>query len=137
MKPDPRKEAERWLRQAEHELRAGETLSRTGFYAEAWFMAQQAAEMALKALMYFQGARFVREHSLTEILKQLVHNFPNLGQFQASAGRLDQYYLTPRYPNAVPGGAPFELFTDAQAKEAVEMASKIVGAVGSIIRQSS
>ncbi len=39
---------------------------------------------------------------------------------------LDLYYIPTRYPNGFPMGAPYEHFTQKQAKEAIEYASKVL-----------
>jgi HEPN domain-containing protein len=46
---DSAHEAERWLRQAENDLTFGRIAQREGFFNQACFIAQQAAEKALKA----------------------------------------------------------------------------------------
>ena len=105
MKPGRVNEAQRWLRQAEDDLGAGEVLRDGGFHAQACFMSQQAAEIALKALHYLGGARHVLGHSVVELLAGLVEKHPELGSMTEVASRLDQYYVPTRYPNALPGGA--------------------------------
>jgi HEPN domain-containing protein len=47
------------------------------------------------------------------------------------AKRLDLYFISARYPDAFPSGAPFEFFTRDQAEEAVSFAEKIVESVRS------
>ncbi len=44
------------------------------------------------------------------------------------AKRLDLYYISARYPDAFPSGAPFEYFTRDQAEEAVQYAEALVAA---------
>ena len=110
MKPDPKAEAQRWLRPC--------------------FLPQQSAE---KALAYLRGARFVPSHSVVELMKSLKEPYPQLSQFTDFASRLDQYYIATRYPNALPGAAPFEVFSKSQAEEAVEMARGIINEAGLII----
>ena len=46
------------------------------------------------------------------------------GDLEESAKILDQYYTTTRYPDSVIGGAPFETFTEKQAREAIVHAGK-------------
>jgi len=45
------------------------------------------------------------------------------------AKRLDLYYISARYPDAFPSGAPFEYFTRDQGEEAVSFAERIIAAV--------
>ena len=50
-----RNQAVRWLRTAGQDLRSAEILTEAGQYANACFLAQQAAEKAVKALCYAAG----------------------------------------------------------------------------------
>lgn len=50
-------EAHRWFQQASYDLKAVEWNLQGGFYDTACFLAQQAAEKALKSLLYYLGAR--------------------------------------------------------------------------------
>lgn len=110
-----------WLKQAENELLwAEDALSRDQF-ALSCFLCQQAAEMALKSLGYFRGADMVKGHSITAIADALSIN----GPVREAALRLDQYYITTRYPDSHFTGAAFEYFTHDQAAEAIEFAKRI------------
>lgn len=101
-----------WLLQAESDLRSVVDLSANGHYAQACFNAQQAAEKALKALAFFRGSDLVKSHSLSTIAKDLAIN----GHLATYATKLDLYYLTARYPDALPGNAvPSENFTQNMA----------------------
>ena len=59
MKPDARAEGRRWLAQAENDLAFAALASREGYFAQACFNSQQAAEKALKAFLYSRGAEQV------------------------------------------------------------------------------
>ena len=52
-------EAGRWLQAAEDDLRFARFAANGGFFAQACFFAQQAAEKAVKAVHYAGGARAV------------------------------------------------------------------------------
>ena len=65
-------------------------------------------------------------HSLQELLNDLVSTYRDMEPLREAVCRLDQYYIATRYPDALPGGLPFETYTKGQAEEAVEMASQIV-----------
>jgi len=121
-----RSEAERWLRQAESDLAFAELGAREGFPAQACFTSQQAAEKALKAIVYLSGARFVPGHSLVELLARATTGTEGLLHLRDSARQLDQYYIPTRYPNGLPGGIPAEVFTDAQAEDAVGRARAFI-----------
>lgn len=114
-----------WLRQAESDLAWGRDSLRAGHFAQTCFIAQQVAEKCLKSLAYFRGADLVRGHSVLVIARELDIN----GELERAAMRLDQYYISSRYPDAQPAGAPFEFFTPDQAREALDFARSFVNRV--------
>ena len=126
MKPDPKQEADRWLRQTQNDLAVVRMSVREGFYAHACFMSQQAAEKTLKALAYLKGDRFVPGHAVVGLLDEIISAYPELESVRNGAKRLDQYYVPTRYPDALPGGAPFEVYSQDQAEEAVSVAESII-----------
>lgn len=112
-----------WLLQSESDLRSTVDLIKTSHFAQACFNAQQAAEKALKALAFFRGADLVKSHSLVTIAKDLKLN----GELATFASKLDLYYLTARYPDALPENAvPAENFDRTMAQEALRMAEKFL-----------
>lgn len=129
----PRAEAERWLTQAENDLSFAQLGAREGFPAQACFVCQQAAEKALKALHYWRGARVVVGHALVDLLDGLVAGHPALGTLRKAAQQLDQYYIPTRYPNGLPGGTPFEVFTQEQADEAIAFAREFIARARALI----
>lgn len=138
MKVAARDEAERWLRQAESDLAFAALGAREGFPAQACFTSQQAAEKAVKAVLYLSGARFVPGHSVVELLDRAAAAVADtdaapLRRLQDSARQLDQYYIPTRYPNGLPGGIPAEVFTDAQAEDAVGRARSFVEAARALL----
>lgn len=114
--------AEAWRRQADNDLKFAKAALRDGFYAQCCFICQQASEKALKAILIARGNRLILSHSLYDLCRALRINGPLL----QAASILDQYYLTGRYPDALPGPAPFEVFSKAQASEAVRLATVVI-----------
>lgn len=128
-------EATRWLRQAENDLAAARLVLQGGFFAQACFMAHQVAEKALKALAYFRGDRFVIGHSLVELASTLEDSYPRLRDLQRLLTTLDRYYLPTRYPDALPGGVPFETFQRDEAQEAVDGAARVVACAQEVVQK--
>lgn len=118
-----------WLRQAQADLRWGRDSLEHGHYAQSCFIAQQVAEKAIKALAYARGAALVKSHSILATVRELAIN----GELEGIARRLDQYYISSRYPDAQPAGIPSDYFTLEQAREAMGMAERFVGAVATLI----
>ncbi len=123
---DRHAEAERWLRQAEHDLAFGRLALKERFFAQACFVAQQTGEKALKAIAYAQGERVVIGHSLVELVSRLQDRVATLRARREDAGILDQYYVPTRYPNGLAGGVPFEAFGETQAMSALTAAERFV-----------
>ena len=119
-------EAERWRRQAVNDLEFARVAVRERFYAQACFIAQQAAEKAVKAVAYGLGERTVIGHSLVTLISRYRDRVSELNHLQELAGILDQYYVPTRYPNGLAGGVPFEAFGESQAAAAVDAADRFV-----------
>jgi HEPN domain-containing protein len=110
-----------WLRQADNDLEWARHSLTGGFCAQTCFVAQQAGEKALKALCFFKGFDVVKTHSLYQIVQVLEED----GPLKECARELDLYYISGRYPDAFPGGAPFEILTQGQAEQALRAAREI------------
>lgn len=125
----PRETAARWLRQAEHDLSIAQKL-REESPADACYFSEQAAQKALKAFMYLHGSREVMEHSVVFLAEQCAKQDTAFEAFIRHGQTLDPYYITTRYPDALPDPAvPFETYSVAQADEGIRLAGEIVAAV--------
>lgn len=120
-----------WFKQAQNDfLWAQDTLVSEKF-AQACFICQQVAEKSLKAVAYFKDYDMVKSHSVLEIARSLGIN----GEIENIAKRLDLYYISTRYPDAFPSGAPFEYYTKDQAEEAVGFAAVILDFAGTFFNE--
>ena len=126
----PLETARRWLAQAEHNLIVARLLVDNGVWGAACFQAEQTAQLALKAFLFGKGRRSVTMHSVRELALACARgddSFSPLGDYGLF---LDRYYLSTRYPDALPAPAvPFESFTQQEAEQAVGYAEEIVGLV--------
>lgn len=122
----PRDEAALWLQQAADDYRFARTALRERFYAQACFIAQQVAEKAVKAVHYRLGARVVIGHSVRALLAALKGRRTVNDDLLRMAGQLDQYYVSTRYPDALPGLTPSDAFSVAQARAAIRAAHKVL-----------
>jgi len=121
-----RQNALRWIRDAENTLRVAEMNCQWEAHNVACFLAEQSAQKSLKAVLYLDGARFIRTHSISELVKEVARKRPEFQNLREDAGTLDQYYLTTRYPDAVAEPAiPSEIFNRKQAEEALRIARAI------------
>jgi HEPN domain-containing protein len=134
----PLETARRWLAQAENSLSMTHTLLTTGYSAGACFHAEQTAQSALKAFLFFKGRRFVNIHSVRELALQSTQEDSEFSPFGDHGLFLDRYYLATRYPDALPDPAvPFESFTTQEAQQALDYATQIVDLVRSKIPHDS
>jgi HEPN domain-containing protein len=107
-----------WLRQAREEYAWANDALASKRWAVVCFTAQQVAEKSLKAIAIARGAIQIKSHSAKVIAAELGID----GALEEAAKQLDLYYITTRYPDAFSTGAPFEYFTQKQAREALEFA---------------
>ncbi len=126
MSRDPATEGRRWLDQAADDLDTAALLVEHGRYAVACFLAQQAAEKAMKGLLYHEGADTVLGHSVAALCQELRSRHPDLAESCARWAALDQHYIPTRYPDALPGGTPADVYTLEQAQTATKSAREVL-----------
>jgi len=126
---DPGSEGRRWLDQAVEDLDTARRLAEIGKHYASCFFAQQAAEKAIKAVLYARGAEIVRGHSVAELIDALSAVESGFSALRPRAAPLDAFYIPTRYPNGLPGGLPFETFGSAQSADALAMANDVLVAV--------
>ena len=126
MRPDPREEGRRWLRQARQDMDDTRYNQTGGRYHLACFLAQQAAEKALKGYLYAQGEERVWGHSVAELARQSAEYDPGFETLIGVGGGLDRHYIPTRYPNGLPGGIPAEAFDADDAEKAIRQAQRII-----------
>ena len=129
-----REQLRRWLAQAEHQLEVTGALLEREFWSDVCFMAEQTAQMALKAFLYGAGRRFITIHSIQELARQCVEVDSGFSDSVEWGKVLDRYYIPTRYPDALaPPAVPFESFTAADGTLAHRYATDIV----QLVRSSS
>jgi HEPN domain-containing protein len=116
-----RTEALNWWKQAQRDLRAARNSLRSGDYEWASFQAHQASEKALKALFLQRKRTLPLTYDLVRIGKELGAG-ENLMRLLR---RLNPDYVVARYPNAA-SGVPYELYDEAQARERIKLAGKVL-----------
>lgn len=120
------REFERWMKSAERTLESARRDLAAGDYNWACFKAQQAAEKALKALLWGVG-----EPRPGHSLPQLAEAIEALGidvppDVKERCYRLSKFYVPTRYPDAWSEGAPEDYYSRGEAEEAIKMASGVV-----------
>ncbi len=134
MRGEPADEAARWLEQSRRDLDDAEFARDGERYNLACFLSQQAAEKALKAFIYSQGAEAVWGHSVAELCSDAARFDPVFLELKRTAGSLDAYYIPTRYPNGLPGGIPAEAFIKENAESAIGLARSVIETVATRMR---
>ena len=97
-----RSEAARWFAYAEDDLRGAEILRREGAATrQACFLAQQAAEKALKAVLLSLGIEFAKTHDLIA-LRRLLPGAIAATPSDEKLAELTQWGTQARYPGDFP-----------------------------------
>jgi HEPN domain-containing protein len=111
-----------WFAQAERDLEQARASKADGRHEWACFAAQQAAEMAVKALHLSFG-----QEAWGHVVARLLSELPiPAGDLVEKGKVLDNFYVATRYANGHPEGAPFEHYGSLQSDEAIRHASEIV-----------
>jgi Uncharacterized conserved protein related to C-terminal domain of eukaryotic chaperone, SACSIN len=118
-------EASRWFAQALRDLKASIDSFNLGYYEWSCFQAQQAAEKAVKALLYAHG-RSSWGHSVLELLEEL-KGLEEVGEdLRVNARELDRHYIPSRYPNAFESGYPGMYYDRVTAERAINASNTII-----------
>jgi len=130
-------EARAWLRQADVDLKLAEE-SMTERSAVACYFAQQAAEKALKSAWICFAKRPKPTHDLVKLVSSAPKRVRAAWKVEMyeHIALLARYEADTRYPT-VRGkaySAPADHFTPTQAKEAVQIAKRIVGPCRAFLR---
>jgi len=121
--------ARRWYRQAENDVDAADVLLSAEKYAQASFLAQQAAEKAMKAVWIAQD-RDPWGHSIARLIQELPErDHSAFDGLRDAALYLDKLYIPTRYPDALADLIPSEAYTEGEAEQACRHAHELVSLV--------
>jgi HEPN domain-containing protein len=116
---------EDWLEQAKRDLKHAERSFESQDYEWCCFAAQQASEKAVKALFQKLGANALG-NSISILLLELPESIKPQSNLIDKAKELDKHYITSRYPNFYPAGAPFQYYTRLEAQRAIQYTDEII-----------
>jgi HEPN domain-containing protein len=114
-----------WLTQAGRNLDQARDSAAADRHEWACFAAQQAAEMAVKALHLSQGQE-AWGHVVRRLLEELPASITVPTSLIEGARTLDAHYVPTRYPNGHAAGPPGEHYGPLQSEQAIQHARKIV-----------
>lgn len=115
-----------WLEEAEWDLENAEILLKNKRYNTVVFHSQQAAEKALKALLYFNNINGWGHSIFTLLEKYKELKKLDLDDLSRYALNLDKHYITTRYPDALPDLAPHKAYNNQEAELAIEQSDKLI-----------
>ena len=122
-----------WLLYAEGDLKTAKAALEAGVTNNACFHSHQTAEKCLKAVLLGNEQEIPKVHDLLFLIKKAQVYEPGLAQFTEGCRFLNQFYITTRYPDALPGNAAASLPTEEDARQAIEHAEAILNFTRSII----
>jgi HEPN domain-containing protein len=117
-------EYSRWMKTSIKTLESAKGDINRGDYNWACFKAHQAAEFAVKALLYGLGLS-AYGHSVSGLLMKMPNEL-EVQKVLQEAKTLDKYYIPTRYPNAWSEGAPEDYYTRGDGEKAIDYAEKII-----------
>ncbi len=129
-------EAERWWRQAKNDFTFLEKILYSGKHDTVCFLAQQTAEKAMKAYLFFKGEELIFTHSIFHLCTLASKYDPTFDKLREQVKLLDFYYVEARYPNAIEDTIPAEFYSQADADQAVEMADRVINAISTFLEIS-
>lgn len=124
------------MKQAERDLENAKFEMKGGFFEWACFLSQQAAEKALKAAYQKLGGEAFG-HSVSGLLSNMPAEYKAEDRLKSKAMELDKAYIPTRYPNAIPEGAPFEVYTKEEARRLISYAQEIVKFCKNILSEAT
>ncbi len=120
------KEADRWFRQAEYDLKAADWSQQGKFYAPACFLSQQSAAKSLRAFLFLHNEDARESRSVVDLIDRAMTYEEAFKVLVEKSARLDLYYKTSRFPDAIPGAIPGEVIQERDSKESIACASEIL-----------
>jgi HEPN domain-containing protein len=114
-----------WFAQAERNMAQGRESAAARRHEWACFAAQQAAEMAVKALHLKLGQEG-SGHVVRRLFEELPPRVEVPAAWMDAARVLDAYYVPTRYPNGHSAGAPGEHYGELQSSEAIRYAGEVL-----------
>ena len=129
-----RRESVRWMAQAHHDLADARFAALGERHALASFLAHQVGEKSVAAYLYARGADDVWGHALADLCEDAIALDPSFDLIKSLAVLLDKHYRATRYPSALPGGVPWEVYEAQDAERAIAIAEDVVEFVEARLR---
>lgn len=126
----------RWRRQAAETRIAAESVTAASSWGWCCFMSEQAAQLAVKALLHATGSPSrAWGHDLVALVFRAGQDLggPLVAPATAdAAARLSRHYIPARYPDAHSGGTPADHYREADALDALADTDLVLAAVDTV-----
>jgi len=130
MRNEALEEGRRWYLQGKEDLKWARVLMQQGGgYHIICFLCQQIGEKCLKAYLYAKGEELVLGHSILKLAEKASSYDGRFSKKISTWSILDNYYITARYPNGIPGGIPAGTFNQDMAAQSLALAAEIMETV--------
>ncbi len=130
---DLKREADRWWRQALSDFAFLPAVQSAGKYDICCFLAQQTAEKALKAYLFYQGQELIFTHSIFKLCDMAAQYETDFTTLKEQIKLLDFYYVEARYPNALEDVIPAEFYSQQDAQQAIDMVEAAITVVSKLL----
>ena len=138
--PADRNEAQKWMSQAQEDLKAAACLFQNAHYSFTCFHCQQAVEKALKAVLFAEG-RLKNSDLEAHDLLTLAYRVSGIDErFQVipnMVASMHEYYIKTRYPDYRRGffqsSIPAKMFSYEDAKDAISKAEEILKLIQQVL----
>jgi len=115
-----------WMKQAKRDLEMAGKARESGFFEWACFIAQQAAEKAVKSVYQARGGSAIG-HGIGSLLRGLREKKVTApDKVLKAAKKLDSHYIPSRYPDGMAEGTPADHFDREDADEAIRSAGEVL-----------
>lgn len=127
--PLDEEEFRRWREEADRALESARRESAAGAHNWSCFLAEQSAQLAVKALLHGLGAG-PWGHDLIRLGRGVVAaGLEVTGEIEDGLARLSRHYIPARYPDAHPGGSAASRYRPADSAEAIIDAERVLAFV--------
>ncbi|TFF89534.1 MAG: HEPN domain-containing protein [Promethearchaeota archaeon] len=121
-----KKNVKLWLEEAKWDYNNAKILLENDRYNTVVFTSQQAAEKAIKALLFYCNLNGWGHSIFSLLIKYKEKINREIEDIKSDALFLDKHYITTRYPDSLPGISPHIAYTKEEAKNSIEKAKKII-----------
>lgn len=119
-------EFRRWREEADRALESARRESAAGAHNWSCFLAEQSAQLAVKALLHGLG-RGPWGHDLMRLGREASEAGVTVpSELDDAFARLSRHYIPARYPDAHPGGSAASRYRAADSAEAIADAERVL-----------